>query len=287
MEKINKKSFNNPVVVILVIILLCLVGYFVFSKNSSTPQDNTPNPQQAEIDALKNQVQTLQNTKPKTVIKEVPAAPASPAKADLQTVIKEWEPYVAYVDCKFSNPNSTYSELTGSGMFYPNPAGISILTNKHVIKDSQGYGPDSCSIEFPNYDNNNITTTFNNGGTQFRTPYDGADAGFISIDNPDSYIKNMKDPFGSYCQTAPSLGDQVVILGFPAIGSPTGVTVTQGIVSGFDGDYFITDAKIDHGNSGGVAIDLANDCYLGLPTWAATGQIESLARILNWKAIHN
>ena len=95
----------------------------------------------------------------------------------------------------------------------------------------------------------------------------------------------MRD--GKYCKTVPNLGDPVIMLGFPAIGSPTGVTVTQGIISGYDGDYFITDAKIDHGNSGGVAINLDGNCYLGLPTWAATGEIESLARILKWQAIHN
>jgi len=249
--------------------------------------------QDLEVAKLKEDLEVLKNQKPKTqtIIKEIPA-PASEAPTQtpstgisLQAVIKQWEPMVAYVECEFSNPNALYKAQGGSGIFY-STGGISIMTNRHVMLDSDGYGPDSCSIQFPNYDNNHVTTIYNDGtGKQFITPYNGADAGFIAIDNPDNYIANMRD--GKYCKTVPNLGDPVIMLGFPAIGSPTGVTVTQGIISGYDGDYFITDAKIDHGNSGGVAINLDGNCYLGLPTWAATGEIESLARILKWQAIHN
>ncbi len=282
MEKNNKNQFNNPIVTVLTIALIGVGGWLIFSKNSYNI-NNASNTQQDEIDALRKTVEELKNAQPKTVTNQVPA-PQPPAKINLQAVIKQWEPMVAYVDCKFSNPSALYQEQGGSGMFY-STGGISILTNKHVMLDSSGYGPDSCSVQFPNYDNDHITTVLNNGGTAFITPKNGADAGFISIDNPDSYMTSMKD--GKYCQSSPNLGDQVVILGFPAIGSPTGVTVTEGIVSGYDGDYIITDAKIDHGNSGGVAIDFNDNCYLGLPTWAAAGQIESLARILKWQAIHN
>lgn len=245
------------------------------------------------VEKLKQEVEILKNQKPRTqtIIKDVPAlAPEVPTQTpltgiSLQAVIKQWEPMVAYIECKFSNPNAIYKAQGGSGIFYTT-GGISIMTNRHVMLDSGGYGPDSCSIQFPNYNNNHITTIYNDGtGKQFITPYNGADAGFIVIDNPDNYIASMRD--GKYCKTVPNLGDQVIMLGFPAIGSPTGITVTQGIISGYDGDYFITDAKIDHGNSGGVAINLDGNCYLGLPTWAAAGEVESLARILKWQAIHN
>ena len=61
----------------------------------------------------------------------------------------------------------------------------------------------------------------------------------------------------------------------------TDVTATEGIISGFDGDYYITSAKVEHGNSGGAAILVKESCELGIPTFVQTGSIESLARILD------
>lgn len=251
--------------------------------------------QDSEVAKLKEDLETLKNQKPKTqtIIKEVPAPTpeAPPAGISLQAVIKQWEPMVAYVECQFRYTDGTiYQEQSGSGMLYiyyrDSIPDFSVLTNKHVAIDDNGYGAYACSIQFPNYNNDKVITVLNDNTVRtFSTPRNDADALFIGINNPDSYITNMKD--GKYCQTTPNLGDQVVILGFPAIGSPTGVTVTKGIVSGYEGDYIITDAKIDHGNSGGVAINFDDNCYLGLPTWAATGEIESLARILKWQGIHN
>ncbi|OGZ79776.1 MAG: hypothetical protein A2256_03415 [Candidatus Staskawiczbacteria bacterium RIFOXYA2_FULL_32_7] len=77
-----------------------------------------------------------------------------------------------------------------------------------------------------------------------------------------------------------SLGDQIIVLGYPSIGSEESITVTAGIISGLETDYYVTDAKIDHGNSGGAAILLKYSCYLGIPTWVNPGSFESLGRIL-------
>lgn len=63
------------------------------------------------------------------------------------------------------------------------------------------------------------------------------------------------------------------------------IAVTEGIISGFEGNYFITSAKVEHGNSGGAAIHVRNNCLLGLPTFAQVGYIESLARILDIRTV--
>ncbi len=63
------------------------------------------------------------------------------------------------------------------------------------------------------------------------------------------------------------------------------MTVTEGIISGFDENYFITSAKVEQGNSGGAAISLKNNCYLGTPTFSTKGNLESLARILDVKVL--
>lgn len=126
----------------------------------------------------------------------------------------------------------------------------------------------------------NSGTSINNDLT---LAVNGSDNGNIYINNPDDYLINMKIEGRHECTSTPEVGDSIVILGYPSIGSQTDITATQGIISGYDGEYYITSAGIDHGNSGGAAIDEKNNCYLGIPTWAKAGSFESLGRILKWQ----
>lgn len=66
------------------------------------------------------------------------------------------------------------------------------------------------------------------------------------------------------------LGDEIVILGYPGIGRFT-ITLTKGSISGWINDGTIykgwikTDAEINKGNSGGLAINKENE-LIGVPT---------------------
>ena len=110
------------------------------------------------------------------------------------------------------------------------------------------------------------------------------------------------------CPSSISLGSPVVIIGFPAyakrdtevilptIGNVKTIfrTVTNGIVSGYDTsdvapkgnlkdpNFFIS-AKIDSGNSGGIAIAKDGDglCVLGIPTWLTVGNYETQGLVQN------
>ncbi len=69
-----------------------------------------------------------------------------------------------------------------------------------------------------------------------------------------------------------SLGQPVSILGYPGVGgtgSRASISLTTGIVSGFEdtpsGSYIKTDAEINGGNSGGAVIDVYYN-LIGLPT---------------------
>ncbi len=200
-----------------------------------------------------------------------------PSTTKLSDIIKKWRPIVAYVECDFrdTNTNQLYAQGRGSGVVIDFDSQITIITNRHVIVDNNGYQPYSCRIKLPNDNTTFLSQKFTGGGT--------IDIGLIDISNPNTYIRSLTDISTSplnFCRQKPSLGDDVIILGYPTIGSQTDITATEGIISGYDGNYFITSAKVEQGNSGGAAILVKGDCYLGIPSFAKSGSVESLSRIL-------
>ncbi|MCX6719906.1 MAG: trypsin-like peptidase domain-containing protein, partial [Candidatus Staskawiczbacteria bacterium] len=163
----------------------------------------------------------------------------------------------------------------GSGLFL----GDSVITNLHVVEE-QGIGAESCVVSLP-VDSETATASTQD----IHTFESNLDAAAITIRNPTSFMKSISDTKRQVCVDTPPVGAKVVVLGYPSIGSPTDITATDGIVSGYDGDYYITDAKIEHGNSGGVALWVEKGCNLGIPTSATVGTIESLGRILDFRVL--
>ena len=200
----------------------------------------------------------------------------------LSSIISDWRPLIANVECQFrySDTGRLYQKSSGSGIaikFDNTPSAI--LTNKHVLVDGSGYGADSCSAKL--LDSNETLSS-----SDIRSSAKEYDLGYIYINNPSDYFKNLTSNFPALCSQKPSLGDEIVVLGYPSIGSKNGLTATEGIVSGFDGNHFITSAKVEQGNSGGAAILLKDNCLLGIPTFVTLGKVESLARILDiWTAV--
>lgn len=79
------------------------------------------------------------------------------------------------------------------------------------------------------------------------------------------------------------IGDSIRIYGFPSV-SGENLTVTEGLLSGIESrvdGFYVTSAKIDHGNSGGTAIDTTKNCFLGVPTVGLHGELESYGGILS------
>ena len=105
------------------------------------------------------------------------------------------------------------------------------------------------------------------------------------------------------CKNRMSLNSPVIAVGFPATtikkvegGIAAYRTATNGIISAHDEsaitddglpapNYFVS-AKIDSGNSGGIAFSKDNGklCVLGIPTWVNVGNFETQGVIQN---IHN
>ena len=155
-----------------------------------------------------------------------------------------------------------------------------ILTNSHVLEEGNEV-PVACDLVWGSQESTRIL--FNPADEISRFSFfEGFDAAFVTLspgDIPQSIINDTTEY--PICVTPPKIGEELLILGYPKIGATDSVTGTEGIVSGYDGNYFITSAKISKGNSGGVAISVQENCYFGIPTLVKADEVESLGRILD------
>jgi S1-C subfamily serine protease len=203
-------------------------------------------------------------------------------KPTISEIISKWQPIIAYVECEYTDSSGGTQDQSGSGTLLISKDGSrSILTNFHVVSDGNGNFVTKCGIKLP--DDATVYTAYNSNN-DITTTQDTADVAYVNIENPDTYLENMTTSGRSYCSDVPNIGDEIVVLGYPDVGSPTGITATDGIISGYNGNYYVTSAKVEHGNSGGAAIDVSNNCYLGIPTYVSTDSADSLADILKWQA---
>ena len=205
-------------------------------------------------------------------------------KNDLIDVVDQWDSYVVSVECYFLSPTTgeLLFQTNGSGLITKlNNSSLLVLTNKHIVTAfslNSNQKADSCLVKFPQeskiFSSQNISIID-----------DTLDWGTIDLNLENNFFNIFLLNPPRLCTNNPNLGDSVAILGYPNIGDKNNVTVTEGIISGFDENYFITSAKVERGNSGGAAISIENNCYLGTPTFSTAGNIESLARILDVRVI--
>ena len=266
------------------------------SSSDSTPASgNDQNSQQIrnlqnEINQLKKQQTSPSPAQPTPQSSPVPPAATQsvPSTANIPALVSEWQNRTAIVVCTYADSTTLQgSALLASVAGY----GTTAVTNAHVLINQNGITPPtSCTVA----NGSGARNVGDSGGAQqgvrsntFFEPLAGVDMAYIRLSNilapptDNGAFDRIVATQGKLCnQNDVSLGDDVLILGYPWDGSKSTVTATQGIVSGFDGNYIVTDAKIDHGNSGGVAVLIKSDCYLGIPSAAVVGTIESYGRIL-------
>jgi hypothetical protein len=239
---------------------------------------------QAQIDNLKNQLDSL---KQKESVDTKSLKLAQKSGVSLSSIITEWRTRTAFLVCNGidSATGQAYSQTATAYIHRFANGNVRAITNKHAVTDSYGNLVSGCEIQIPT-DPVSIFVTFKD---MISHPDPTIDASEIALDNNDKYISSMTKKKVCFQQSdvKVNVGDQVVILGYPAIGSQTDITATEGIISGYNYPYYITSAKIDHGNSGGLAILVKGDCYLGIPSGAVVGSIESLGRILEASAIQS
>ncbi|MDP3953242.1 MAG: serine protease [bacterium] len=221
----------------------------------------------------------------------------TPVALSTGAIINQFAPAVVRLVC--ADNATTGASQQGSGVLFsgtpPGGSGLYyVQTSLHVIETSDG-SLASCTIEiYPNQANfENYNTFASTGYSLFSSDVDlayivpqettGSRAGSLGSLS----IYALPSSQTNICQTV-EIGDHVSVLGYPKIGGKS-LTVTDGIVSGFEirnGERYIkTSAKIDQGNSGGIAIK-DSGCVIGIPTYVQT-QIESLGRILDLRDLVN
>lgn len=268
-----------------------------------------------ELENLKKEFEILRNRKPQTIVRNITSEiNHNSGTTDLATVIKEQTPRIAEITCKYVplpgmgaalskwgiSPEPQYG--SGSGFLdqiYDEKLQRTmtiIITNWHVLSGHNGFSPaETCKIKIGSYSYEvsgldigirGISNADDSDKSEVKfiddIPYKiwDPDAGYLIIENPSLEIQKLSTK-PDECSQKPPIGEEVVILGFPAIGATQSITATNGIISGTDPRYYVTSAKIEEGNSGGAAFWIKENCYIGIPTFSITGKIESLARILD------
>ncbi len=198
-------------------------------------------------------------------------------------IISKWDDIIVRLECNYLEAERSF----GSGVYFGSNSPIDfgagnsqvILTNSHVIEEDLET-PTDCTITFNSGEE--IMVTQSKEEDSIFSFFESFDAGFISL-GASSTPQILPDPSIEYnlCNIRPQNGDEIITLGYPRIGSQEGITTTEGIISGYDEEFFITSAKIGQGNSGGAGISVKNDCYFGIPTLVKKDEVESLGRILD------
>ena len=217
--------------------------------------------------------------------------------------------------------NISCKNREGSGSLW-NIEGIGyrVLTNQHIIEGEN----EKCNL-YVTKTNGNLYGWYNVLlNEQYRWNYNtDAVALKVEINKPlnDAIVsmtskKNESAPVSELnykisnlrkCPSDMAIGSPVVLIGYPAFAERVNYyegerivssfrTVTNGIISSHDTsvkyfqglpypNYFVS-AKIDSGNSGGIALskDKNGLCVLGIPTWLTIGNYETQGIVQN---IHN
>lgn len=299
----TKKIFDHRSLIVVGFILIVVIGgvtSFSFYKSYQVQLENSSR----EFTNLQKQLNQSQastteslsklageNEKLKTESKElkstIRSTASSPPKEQLssnseilsQDLLAQIMPRIVQVKCYTGNGVSY-----GSGTIQGSAGGSTqweVYTNLHVV----GYNS-TCSVGLPQGIDFVPTKTYSTTLSRFGSYYPDIDFAVLKV-------SGATESFGQFplpvCGVADiKIGHRVTVFGYPSFGGDS-LTVTDGIVSGIEytayGAVYKTSAKIDKGNSGGLAIDNNSKCGIGIPTWATSGAFDGLGYIQSWDMI--
>lgn len=196
---------------------------------------------------------------------------------------------VVNIVCVSKNSNE---ESGGSGTIISEDG--TIITNAHVIPQV-GEVPsvlnDRCLIALPDEATGQPKEFYLAKPEITKDLSKQYDIAILRIDSV--YTDKDGKTWGTYPKTFPELqgnsncakghiklGDSLKIYGYPVTSGGYNLTVTDGVVSSFNSDgTILTSAKIDSGNSGGLAVDYEG-CFIGIPSAIVQGNYQNLGVII-------
>jgi hypothetical protein len=233
----------------------------------------------AEIKPVTKPVQSKKTVHEKVVAKSIEIIPVAISTTTevvtpkenykLEDVIQAWRPYVVRVTCiTLDTQGNKKSYSDGSGLLSKGVTkGIIVLTNKHVLYTTGGASSDYCDVYFPE---SKEVVKVEKADRSFSSK--GYDMAALTINQPSEYISNLvknNQTTGKDCKTANSEStDDIVIMGYPMGKPKDDISHSQGKIVGYNERFFISTATMISGYSGGVAVSLKDNCYLGIPTYA-------------------
>jgi hypothetical protein len=262
--------------------------------------------QDLKIEELKKQVNSLKDRQAESANEQQPDQSNEITSDDLQPYLDG----IVLVRCNNSK---------GSGTLWKFGGQYSLLTNYHVVKTP--YSDGRCDVMLLDRTTGNLKgayTVYSSTAKEWNIYTDIAllelsrSASWDAVmSSPSAEISSLNFKISSIpnCQNKMPIGAPVVVIGYPAFGEKQYTTqaggeslsgeqsnliVSNGVISGYDstvvqpiGDlpypnYFIS-AKIDSGNSGGMAFSKTVNglCILGLPTWLTLGNYETQGLVQN------
>ncbi|OGF30884.1 hypothetical protein A2533_03125 [Candidatus Falkowbacteria bacterium RIFOXYD2_FULL_35_9] len=172
-------------------------------------------------------------------------------------------------------PDGDSNWFSGSGTMIDS-SGI-VMTNRHVVTDSNGYIINSCYVGVTK--SISVAPSFDYvAEVKYWATDADMDVAFLYIDNQANELFSAIDVF-AYDTNNLNLGDSLEVVGYPSIGNST-LTYVNGVVSGFSGNYIKSTAPIDQGNSGGSAYN-SQGYFVGIPSAVQLGVANSISYILN------
>jgi len=321
----NQKGFiQAPLLIAIVVGVLVLggMGYFGVNQYQKSQQENIAKEQQAqdqqkaleqaqaEIEKLKQDSESAK-AKQQQLEQTIKSAPKPAAPTSQEISSTDLTPFISSVGVMWCGTDDNSTTQYGTGVLLTSGK---LMTNWHAIEKM-----DWCRFSSESFLGNLIY----NNSSHYRigayivdlidTTWPNIKADFVVIPFHKQVIKSA--PADEYldvtkmnynvsslksCSTKVAIGTPVAILGYPASSINLDqwwppMSATNGIISGYesvtknsstDATDYIVSAKVDHGNSGGLALAKENGkiCLLGIPTWVVTGQVESAGIVQN---IHN
>lgn len=268
-EEANKHNKKVLLIVLAVVIIFVIIG--IFGDSSDNSNLNTTN-----IKPIEQQGSETSEKRKKI----------SSYEKISEAVINILCPYA-------SEPFDLDSKGTGGSGTIIEARGM-IISNSHIVpqnKKTLNISEKGCFITLPDASTGSPKEIYLANPIVLNELSDKYDLAFLSI--YDVYIDKDGYRYGQYPREFPvfddsgvckdeniKLGESVRILGYPVSSGGYNLTITDGIVSSFSDDGLIlTSAKIDQGNSGGLAID-KDGCMLGIPSSVSVGKYENLGAII-------